>query len=64
MTEPHISDATIAGVKVCTLCGSPAEYIPTEGIWRHKGDPFDSRYIAQSFCSRYGYSIEVKDAIV
>ena len=40
--------------KVCALCGSPAEYSPEEGVWRHdlKHSPI--------ICDKYGYPIEVR----
>lgn len=49
-----------SGRLVCTLCGSEAEYIEDEAIWRHKGEPFDDKYAAQSFCDRYGYPIKIR----
>lgn len=47
--------------KVCSLCGCEAEYIATEGVWRHTGDPFEDKYLAQLFCHSYGYPIPVID---
>lgn len=45
---------------VCSICGSPAEYIEKEGCWRHKGQPWDDGYLGQQFCDRYGYPIHPK----
>lgn len=47
----------------CSICGSPAEFIKSEGIYRHKGHPGDLRYAAQSFCDKYGYPIQVVTAV-
>lgn len=41
----------------CAICGSPAEYIASEEVWRH-ASPIDVFY-TQTFCPHYGYPIEV-----
>lgn len=53
-TGPHV---------VCSICGSPAEFIEAEGVYRHKGDSHDDRYIAQILCDKYGYPIQVVAAV-
>jgi hypothetical protein len=41
----------------CLNCGCPVEFRKDEGIWRHAGEPFQDKYLAQAFCPRYGYPI-------
>lgn len=50
-------------MKVCTLCKEPAEFIESEGIWRHEGDPRNEAYRGSAFCDKYGYPIEVEDEV-
>lgn len=48
-------------VKICSRCWSEAELI--NGEWRHKGEPWLKEFSRQQFCDRYGYPIEVMQAI-
>ena len=71
--KPTISkaDAALVGARkeldacrpmVCTICGSPAEFIESEQVWRHAGKPYQKGFDIQSFCDKYGYPISVEEA--